>query len=212
MSSTKTEAMWLGQNKNRADKPHNITWVNQTRILGVYFQNDKSASEVEKNWSERIMNLKRIITLWTRRNLSILGKIIIAKTFLISQFIYIMQSIGLPDHVLTDINRILFSFIWKKKTSNRKAFEKVKRKVLTQEYEKGGLKMIDMKTLQDALYLSWTSKLSAKTSENWTIFPKMYYSQMGVDMSVLYTPCKPQDLIDKSTPLVRSGEKSSTRC
>ena len=81
----------------------------------------------------KVSNMKRIIKHWSRRNLSIYGKILIAKTYIISQFInnslqfYTMQSIGLPERVLSSIYHTLYSVIWEKKNSNKKAFEKVKR-------------------------------------------------------------------------------------
>ena len=111
--------------------------------------------------------------LWSRRNLSIYGKILIAKTFIISQFIYTMQSIGIPEDILTKINRELFAFIWKKKYNNKKAFEKVKRKILMQDIDKGGLKMIDMLSLQEALHLTWIPKLVNKqeAQNSWMAYP-----------------------------------------
>ncbi|WP_293688688.1 reverse transcriptase domain-containing protein, partial [Thiolapillus sp.] len=195
MSLSKTEAMWLGQNSHKTETFYNIAWVRQTKILGIYFRNDKSASEIEENWLTKVSNMKRIIKQWSRRNLSIYGKILIAKTYIISQFIYTMQSIGLPERVLSSINHTLYTFIWKKKNSNKKAFEKVKRKVLMQDYDKGGLKMIDMKILQSALYLSWIPKLITKSTDKWKVFPKIYYSQLGEGLSILHTPCVLKDLM-----------------
>ena len=60
----------------------------------------------------------------------------------------------------------------KRKLVTKEAFEKVKRKVLVQDYDKGGLKMIDMKILQSALYLSWIPKLITKSTDKWKVFPK----------------------------------------
>ena len=70
-----------------------------------------------------------------------------------------MQAVGLPQKVLITMNSALYTFIWKKKTSNRKAFEKEKRKVLVLNTEEGGLKMIDMITLQK----STTTAVDLKT-------------------------------------------------
>ena len=64
-----------------------------------------------------------------------------------------MQSVGLPDNIQHNINRALYSFLWKKKYNNKKAFEKGKQKVLAQEIKKGGFGMIDIKLLQEALTL-----------------------------------------------------------
>lgn len=111
MNKRKTQALWLGSQKHKDESPHDLKWVKQIKILGVWFTADRSAREIEENWTNKVNTMKRTINQWSKRNLSIYGKIIIAKTFLISQFVYIMQSIGLPDHVLTSINRDLFRFL-----------------------------------------------------------------------------------------------------
>ena len=135
----------------------------------MYFRSDQSACQIEENWNSKIEKAKRTIAQWSRRNLSIYGKILIAKTFLISQFIYIMRSVGIPDNILDKINRALYAFLWKRKYNNKKAFEKVKRRVIAQGVEKGGLGMIDMKLLQEALYLGWVPKLINKSTDKQTL-------------------------------------------
>ena len=94
-----------------------------------------------------------------KRNLSIAGKVCIIKTFLTSQFVYIMLALVVPDPVLTQVNRILFRFLWRKKDCNRKAFEKVKRTVVCGALENGGLNMIDFKKMQAAFLLQWVGRL-----------------------------------------------------
>ena len=133
--------------------------------------------------------MKRTIKLWAKRNLSIYGKVLVAKTFIISQFIYTMQSIGIPDDILIKINRELFAFIRKKKY-NKKAFEMVKHKILTQDIDKGGLKMIDMKTLQEALYLTWIPKLVNRQEKHniWMAYPPTVFSQIGLNLDILVAP------------------------
>ena len=108
-----------------------------------------------------------------------------------------MQSIGLPDNILHNINRALYSFLWKKKHNNKKAFEKVKRKVLAQEIEKGGLGMIDMKLLQEALYLGWVPRLLDKSTDKqtWKTYPISIYTKLGLNLDIFNTPCLPQDLL-----------------
>ena len=89
--------MWLERYKGREDKPHSLNWVRQAKILGVYFRNDLSACQIEEDLTSKIKKLRRTIAQWSRRNLRIYGKIVIAKTFLTSQFLNIVQSIGLPE-------------------------------------------------------------------------------------------------------------------
>ena len=49
-----TKAMWLGRHKGREDKTHNLQWVRQTKIIGVYFRSDQSACQIEENWNSKI--------------------------------------------------------------------------------------------------------------------------------------------------------------
>ena len=130
-------------------------------IFLIHFNSRVQAQNMDVNWESKIDNMKRTTKLWPRRNLSIYGKILVAKKVIISQFTYTMQSIGIPDDILTKNNRELFAFIWKKK----KVSEKVKRKFLTQDIDKGGFKMIDMKTLKEDLYLTWIPKLVNEQEE-----------------------------------------------
>ena len=113
-----------------------------------------------------------------------------------SQFVYIMQAIGLPDDTLTTINRGLLTFIWKKRYNNKKSFEKVKRKVLIQDIEKGGLNMVDMKTCQESLYLTWVPKLFKDTQqETWKAYPIYIFSKLGKGLDIFGNTCHPDDVL-----------------
>ena len=180
INKSKTEAMWLGSKKYCNDTFCDIAFKRKIKVLGIYFCNDKSASEVQENWTERVENIKRLICNWEKRNLSIIGKVCIVKTFLISQLVYIMQALILPDKVLTEMNRILFRFLWRKKDSNRKAFEKVKRNVLCGDFQNGGLNMINLNRMQLSCLLQWGVRLfAAGPSDTWSITPRNLYSTLG---------------------------------
>ena len=123
--------------------------------------------------------LKRIFKAWEKRNLSIAGKVCIIIFFLISQFVYIMQALVVPDLVLTQVNRILFRFLWRKKHCNRKAFEKVKRTVVCGVLENGGLNMIDLKQMQAAFLLQWVGRLfQAQALDKWSHGPKKCFCSL----------------------------------
>ena len=125
-------------------------------------------------------NIKRIINAWEKRNLSIVGKVCVIKTFLISQLVYIMQALVVPDSVLTQVNRLLFRFLWRRKDCNRKAFEKVKRNVVCSDLENGGLGMIDVKQMQTAFLLQWTGRLcQAQALDKWSQVPKNIFALFG---------------------------------
>ena len=51
----------------------------------------------------------------------------------------VRQSIGLTRPILHKVIRVLYTFVWQTRFSNRMAFENVKGKVLEVDYDEGGL-------------------------------------------------------------------------
>ena len=176
VNKQKSEAMYLGNKKNCTDQIFGFTLTTKLKILGIYFSNTQSASCVEENWTGRIKVIKSLISLWEKRNLSIMGKTIIIKTFLLPQLTYFMQAFIIPEKVLTEVNRLLYRFLWRKKDCNKKAFEKVKRAVICNETEFGGLNMIDIKQMQLSFMLQWGVVFcNTKTVDKWSITPRLMY-------------------------------------
>lgn len=132
-----------------------------------------------ENWSKRLEKVEQIICRWSRRNLSISGKLCIIKSFLVSQFVYVMQALLAPVKVLDKLNTILFRFLWKRKYSNTKAFEKVKRNVLCNVVEEGGINMINVHDMQTSFLLTWAAKLQQQKHEPWTTIPLSLYQVLG---------------------------------
>ena len=56
--------------------------------------------------------------------------------------------------------------------------------------------MIDMKTLQEALYLTWISKLAKKQEEqnSWMAHPSTVFSKLRLNLDMLATPTTPTDV------------------
>ena len=155
------------------------------KILGVYFSNYERAGKLEQNWVGKIDKIIRCIKSWEKRDLSIVGKIIVTKTFLLSQFIFVMQALLLPLNILKNINTILFKFIWKKRLSNKKAFEKVWRDVLCDNYSEGGLNMINIIDMQHSLSLKWLQRVYLNKEASFACIPLYYYEKLGNDLSAL---------------------------
>ena len=68
------------------------------------------------------------------------GRILILKTLALSQVVYLLSSLCVPQWVVNEINKEFYSFVWKYKR------DKISRKVLENENEMGGLKIIDFKS------------------------------------------------------------------
>ena len=157
-----------------------IMFKDEIKILGLFFSNKCSANNIEKNWDTRINNILKIFGKWSNRNLSIIGKIHIVKTFGLSQVVFLMKSLDLPKEVIDRIKLIFFKFIWKKKMDDKKAFEKVKRNVLCNDFMEGGLRMLDMNLFHDSILLEWAEGfISADEQNPWADVASHFFKKLG---------------------------------
>ena len=60
------------------------------KVLGIYFNALEEASNIQQNWTEKLNSIKSTVQKWAKRNLSLKGKVIIAKTFLLSNLNYVL--------------------------------------------------------------------------------------------------------------------------
>ena len=68
----------------------NIKTVEKLKICGIWYCNE-TEEDYNQNIKDKINKLEHKIKLWNSRNLTFEGKILIIKTFGISQLIYVMQ-------------------------------------------------------------------------------------------------------------------------
>ena len=161
INAEKTEGMWLGQQKGNVDEPLGIAWPKDPiKALGIFYSYNKEAC-IKANFEDKIDKLKKQLHWWKARKLSLTGKILIVKTLGISKFALISSLLHVPDHIIKSINTIIFSFIWGGKT------DKVKRKIIVQSHEKGGLKMINFSNFVQAAKCKWIQRYLNCKNANW---------------------------------------------
>ena len=157
----------------------NIQTRESVKILGITYSNSIAAHKNEINWINKIAKVTKILNLWAKRNLTIIGKLHIIKTFGLSQFVYIMQSIGIPHEALVKINSLFFEFLWRTRDKHKKSIDKVKRSVMFNDRNSGGLKMIDIFSFQEAIYLSWAESLLAPEPQYWKSLASAFFLDLG---------------------------------
>ena len=164
LNRKKSIAMWLGINKSNNPGGKGLTWLSEKdniKILGIYFNANKEASLIEQNWNIKIEEIRNVICNWTKRNCSIWGKSIVAKTFLLSKLNYVLQSLHLPYNIQKEIDNMIFKFLWKTNT-NKSGVEKIKRSTLCLDTDEGGISMILVETQQKVMLLKWLHRLILK--------------------------------------------------
>ena len=120
---------------------------------------------VEANYSERLTKVRNSLSCWELRRLSLLGKITVLKSLIVSQLVYILSLLPTNHNAIGEIHNILFNFLWDGKD------DKIKRDIMISDYENGGLRMIDIKLFNKALKLSWIKKyLDTENHGKWKLF------------------------------------------
>ena len=154
INRNKTEGLWIGKLKHSKDKEENIKWTNKPiKSLGIYYGHDYIECE-KLNWEINIEKKNNLFLSWSKRNLSMLGKVLIIKAMIKPMCTFIVSSCVIPEKYKKDIDSKCFKFIWNVKP------ETVKRNTLIGDVEKGGLKMIDIDSYFISLKVSWISRLT----------------------------------------------------
>ena len=158
----KTEALWIGSFRLQTrtiETNKNILWsFHKVFALGVWFSTIKEESET-LNLQEKKEKINKIIENWQFRRLTLLGKITVIKSLLASQLVYILSPLPTPSEYLKEINSLLYKFLWDGKG------DKIKRTLMINDYSKGGLKMLDIKSFNDALKAKWVQRYLALTTK-----------------------------------------------
>lgn len=176
----KCEAMWIGLWKDRLDTLGRVMWKVgpdiKIKILGVLFSNSKSASDIAENWDNKLEKMNNIVKSWKQRQLTILGRILLTKSLLASQMVYLLQALQAPELVIKNINSLLYKFVWN-------GIEKVKRSVMIQDYKYGGLKMFNVHDFITYVNLRWVQKICHNNS-NSTRVPYLLVQELSPNLSI----------------------------
>ena len=77
----------------------------------------------------------------------------IIKALGLSQIAYAASNVNVPNETIYIIKNKIFGFVWNNKT------DKIKRESIYQDYDKGGIRMIDVDIMIKALRLAWIPTL-----------------------------------------------------
>ena len=175
----KTKIIWIGAmagSQIQMCRDFKLDWEQGNfTVLGIVLNNTLH-NIVEINYNEKVNGIKKMLASWSKRHLTIFGKISVLKTLIIPKLNHLFSSIPNPDQAFVkQLERIFFKFIWNK--SN----DKIKRKVVTLSYERGGFNMTDLTDFINSLKVSWIRRLFYSGS-SWTIFIKDYLNKLQVDV------------------------------
>ena len=102
---------------------------------------------------------------WKLRRLGLLGKLAVLKILIASQLVYIFSPLQTHYMAIKEINVMFYNFLWNDKG------DKIKRKVMINDYSEGGLKMIDIASFNRSLKATWIKRyLDKENCGRWKSF------------------------------------------
>ena len=140
----------------------NLSWKKQYfSLLGIDFSINLSEM-VNLNFNKKLLEIQNDLRSWSRRNLTVLGKITVIKSCILSKLVHLFLVLpSPPPDFLQLLERVCFKFIWDGKN------DKISRNLLIQDYDMGGCKMVHIKSFIKSLKISWLKKLISSDFEMW---------------------------------------------
>ena len=105
INQAKSEMPWLGSMHHRRDAVCNLQISDDpVCALGVHFTYTTELS-YKKNFFDKLGSLKKTLSVWSRRDLSIYGRINIVKTLALSKLVFISSITETPKNFATEVNK-----------------------------------------------------------------------------------------------------------
>ena len=124
----------------------------QVKINGILFRQDPDERETH-NVNKVIKAMEKHLSAWSSRHLTLLGRILIIKTFAVSQVIYLLQTMVLKEVQYKSIMKLIYKYLWNRNFNGARAPERLKRSIMLTPVSMGGFGLIDLKDLGESLDL-----------------------------------------------------------
>ena len=139
------------------DEQIEVGRVDRIRICGVWLSRD-TRDEYRTNVLDKIMAMEAMITGWKNRHLSLNGKMIVAKTFLLSLLVFPAQVVRINKSEIKKVEKLIYSFVNGSKSLYGP--ERISRSVLKAPKELGGIGGVDVESFVKAIAAKQFDKAS----------------------------------------------------
>ena len=143
-------------------------WTNQSPwcLLLIQYQtctkkNYWEIGQYQKTYKHLVF--KRSFYLWKSNSYQV---------FIIPAFVYISLLLLVPKEIVKELNQMIFKFLWK-------GIDKVTRLSTINEYENGGLKMIDLESMIKSWRLAWLKRIFQCNNGAWRSFLRFLLEPFG---------------------------------
>ena len=150
--------------KKKMCKEYNLDWEQKPlKILGVTF-----TGEVFDIWNhkldETMHKVNSLINVWSKRRLTLPGKITVIKSLILSKFTHLFLALpNPPGEFIKLLERKLYKFLW----SNGP--DRIPRRNIVKNIHAGGLRMVNVNEFITSLKVTWLRRLIIfSDNDNWS--------------------------------------------
>ena len=173
INESKSELLWLGSWRHRKDKILNLqTSEEPVYALGAHFACERD-TVLQRNFWDKLISLKKLLNIWSQRDISVYGKINLVKSLALSKLVFICSVMETPKLFVDEVNKIVLDFVWGHKPP------KIKYTTLIKTRQEGGLEMKDFALFNKALKLNWVKRLCSNSDAPWQYIPKSLLANVG---------------------------------
>ena len=155
----KTQAINLNPCMQRVEDL-GLQYTSHFKLLGIHFSTHLPEMDM-LNFKPKIGEIRKIIKLYSWRNLSLAGRITIVKMLLLPKLVHLLAVLPTPNkYIMDELHSLFVNFVWNNKRP------KVKMNTLVQDIGQGGLKMLHVESFSKAMKLSWVNRMYNTTDSN----------------------------------------------
>lgn len=140
--------------------------------LGIDICKNQS-DRVNNNFLPLIPKVKNRFTMWLMRDLSLKGRILLSKTEGLSRLVYLARILDVPKSVIREVDSTLIHFIWRNKPHY------LKKQVLENPLESGGLNVLDFQSANIVCKISWIKEFIKNRNKLWYLIPNLIFQKVG---------------------------------
>ena len=154
----KTQAIWIGSKLGsdvRLLQEITLDWniSGSFTLLGINF-NLYDNDVIGRNYESCLQKIKKLLSSWKWRPLTVIGKITVIKTLALSMLVHLFMTLPNPTSgFFKALESVIYQFIW------NGGKDKVKRKTVIGKIDQGGLNMTHLESFCNSLKIAWVRKL-----------------------------------------------------
>ena len=155
----KSELAPLGKSRmeiyTRSVYPGMTITLDKIKTLAITITTNGNTEDlIRYNFEEKKEKIKCIARSWSKRNLTLYGKVTIIKSSIIPQLTYPLSILPNPGHsYFKEIDKIILNFLWDNKPP------KIKRNVVLLKHSQGGLGITDIYSYSKSVKFMWIKKM-----------------------------------------------------